>query len=300
MVYDPPQFAGNKLRALVETATCLIRLRQKRFDTALILHRTSVAGLFAKMAGIQRRIGFDYDGSGKYLTEKVYFRKKKHEVDRYLDLATPLGIETESCDPTTEVFVSQESEAHIDALMEANEIDKDRLMVAICAGGGKNPGTLMLLKRWIPEGFVETAKYLIQELDVAVVFVGGSGDEKVTKWIMERIPGKAYDLVGKTTFAQLASLLKRCALFIGGDTGPLHIAAGVGTPTIALFGPSDPRLVAPRGKKHIHIWKGIDCSPCYYPDTSFRKSSFSCNEGFECMRSITTEDVVDSIKKLLG
>lgn len=142
------------------------------------------------------------------------------------------------------------------------------------------------------------ADALIERYGVKIIFVGGPGDEDVVKEVMSEMNTPSINLVGKTTFTQLAAVFKHCHLFIGGDSGPLHIAAAVGTPTIGIFGPSDPKLVAPRGESHIAIWKGVSCSPCYRPDTVRTDLDFSiCPQGIlECMENITVEDVLAAVR----
>jgi ADP-heptose:LPS heptosyltransferase len=105
---------------------------------------------------------------------------------------------------------------------------------------------------------------------------------------------------------EMVALGSRCILFIGGDSGPTHLIAATGAPTISLFGPTDPRLVAPRGKQQIYLWKQPPCAPCYTPETViqrqyFKGKTFICHTGtLECMKLLTVDEVWDVAMKFLS
>ncbi len=299
IVYDAPRHSQDRGRAWLSTLSCLRQLRRKRFDLAVIFHRTSFAGLLALLAGIPNRVGFDYQGQGKFLTRKVTYEVGKHEVDRYLDVVRSLGLNPAGL--WTEMLVGSKEQDYASELLRANSLKPGERMVAVLPGGGKNPGTFMPTKRWPADRFARLIDEMAQRLQVKVLLVGGPGDEEVVSAVVSQIKSQAVNLVGKTTFKQLAAVLQRCRLFIGGDSGPLHIAAAVGTPTVGIFGPSDPQLVAPRGGKHLAVWKRVPCSPCYLPDTVAAGHDFSeCKEGSrECMSAIQVEDVLAAAGFLL-
>jgi lipopolysaccharide heptosyltransferase II len=295
IVYDALAHSPSRGRAITGTFRCLRKLHQKKFDLAVIFHRTSFTGLLALLAGIPNRIGFDYHGKGRFLTRKVAYDVGKHEVDRYLDVVRSLGLSTAGL--WTEMQVGRKEQDYAFELLRACGLKPDKKLVAILPGGGKNPGTFMPTKRWQPAKFAELADAIIEEYKVKVILVGGPSDKEVSKEVVCAMQNKPIDLVGGTTFKELAAVLKGCRLFIGGDSGPLHIAASVGTPTVGIFGPSDPRLVAPRGEKHLTVWKRISCSPCYRPDTVTTGADFSrCLKGtLECMSVIQVEDVFAAV-----
>ncbi len=300
ITYDAPGHSSHRFPAYVRTLGRLLELRLRRFDLAVIFHRTSFAGLFARLAGIPRRIGFDYGGRGRHLTRKVAFDSGKHEVDRYLDMVTALG-----CEPAgtqTEMRVTKESEKFARELLQAHGVKPEDRIVGVLVGGGKNPGTIMPTKRWAADRFARLIDGMMEEHPVRVILIGGPGDEEASEEVLRRTTSKPFNLVGKTTFKQLAAVLKRCSLFVGGDSGPLHMAAAVGTPTVGIFGPSDPRLVAPRGEQHLAIWKHVPCSPCYRPDTVTDRQDFSsCFEGsLECMHKISVDEVLVSVHQQMG
>lgn len=300
IVYDSPQHSSIRWRSYIRTLKCLQKLRRGKFDLVVIFHRTPFSSFFAFLAGIPYRIGFDYAGRGRFLTQRVLFDSGKHEVDRYLDVVYSLGIK--SAGKATEMKVMPEEKSYAWNILRDNGVKAEDEVIGVLAGGGKNPGASMLTKRWSPQKFSQLADRMIEKYKVKIVFIGGSGDEDVVKEVMSGMRNNSINLVGRTNFKQLAAVLKRCELFIGGDSGPLHIAAAVGTPTIGIFGPSDPKLVAPRGKNHLTIWKNVSCSPCYRPDTVLSEKDFSkCHEGtLRCMEKITVEDILVAVDQQMG
>jgi ADP-heptose:LPS heptosyltransferase len=270
ITYNAPEHSSQRLPAYVRTLSCLLELRHRKFDLAVIFHRASFAGLFARLAGIPRRIGLDYGGRGRHLTRRVTFDSGKHEVDRYLDVVTALGCEPAGAQ--TEMRVTKENEKSARELLQAHGVKPKDRIVAVLAGGGENPGTSMPTKRWAADRFARLIDEMVRRFQVKVLLVGGPGDEEVVSTVVSQIRSQAVNLVGKTTFKQLAAVLRRCRLFIGGDSGPLHIAAAVGTPTVGIFGPSDPRLVAPRGMDEISVDEVL-VLVCQRMDRSDRKTT---------------------------
>jgi len=124
------------------------------------------------------------------------------------------------------------------------------------------------------------------------VLVGGdANDREVADAIRARARSAPAVLAGRTTLLQFAAVLKRCALFVGNDNGPMHMAAALGTPVVALFGPSNPFVWGPRGGKVEVLYKGLDCRQCFHP---------TCRRGEEsCMKQITVDEVFAAVTRCL-
>lgn len=289
---NPHNIKKNILSALFTA----LKLHNKKFDAILVLHRNKWINRLAQFIGAKKIIGFDYEGHGKGLTIKIPFDDTAHEVDRYLSLIKPLGIEKTNIE--TELTINQEEAKKFKEYMnEKFAVKSSDVLIAIHCGGGVNPGTYMPIKRWTMTGFSELSKKLNKNF--RLVFIGNKDDENLTlEIVIELAKSNFINLTGKTTLAQFVALLSNCSLFIGGDSGPLHIASALNVPTIGIFGPSDPRLVAPRGEKHKFIWKHISCSPCYTPKSVFEKKDFSkCPIGtHECMTAISVDEVYNAIR----
>jgi len=277
-------------------------IRAGRFDAAVVLHRSSSAGLLTWAGGVRIRIGFNAEGRGFCLTHPVPYREEAHEVDRYLDCLQPLGAAPVGThlelDPgrAAEIFAENFMREH------GLAVRGERPLIAVFPGGGVNPGSVMNSKRWLTGGFREVCRELAARYQCRLLFVGSAedaplGDEVLAAEAWQPPPLRAE---GRTDLRQLAALLKSCDLFIGGDSGPLHIAAAVDTPTVSIFGPTDPKLLAPRGKKHRTVVTAVECAPCYTPRTAHDAGVTSCRRGdLVCMHRIAPADVVAAADSLL-
>jgi ADP-heptose:LPS heptosyltransferase len=240
-----------------------------------------------------------------FLTHQVPFEPTDHEVERYSDLVRSLGAIVET--PETELRPLPDDRGSIDRLMEKHGVARGARIVGIFPGGGENPGTSMTIKRWAPEQYAQLGDRLCHEYGFAVVLVGNESEKELNEGIREAVvdSDRMFNLAGQLTLRQFIALAARCCLFVGGDSGPTHIAAAVGTPTLSLFGPSDPRLVAPRGRLHRYLWRQVHCSPCYTPVTvmdrrNFNGKDFVCWTGTHaCMKELMINDVLQTIRDML-
>ena len=153
---------------------------------------------------------------------------------------------------------------------------------------GSSPGTPY--KRWEWRRFAQLADILIQGYGGKIFFTAGTDERELVESIVATMKESHYVLCRTETLTQLAELMRRCDLYIGNDTAPMHLASFIGTPVIALFGPTDPAENAPYGKAaSIILRKDVPCSPC-------RKKT--C-DNLLCMDAIAMEDVLDAIEQIL-
>ena len=141
-------------------------------------------------------------------------------------------------------------------------------------------------KRWPPQRFAALADRLIEERGAQVLLVGGLGDKAIAAAIKESTGHEPWDLTGQLTFGQLGALLERCDLFVGHDTGAMHMAVAVGAPVVAIFGPSDPRMYGPYGKNGVTLWHDVGCNPCLLRG----RWDAACRQ-FKCIEAVTIEEV---------
>ena len=179
----------------------------------------------------------------------------KHAVDRYLDFARHLGYDSQA---PLDFFVAirPENEEKVSTLLNNGGIAGGEEFVAI------SPTALWKTKLWDDRKFSELCDRIIRELQRKVVLTGGTDDRSV-KNICSMMREKALDLSGMTSLKDLACLFGKAALIVTTDSGPMHLAAAVKTPVVALFGPTSPERTGPYGPGHIVIRTGIECSPCY-------------------------------------
>src|SRR5437867_5357353 len=289
LVYeDPGRHAG-----ITGKWTLAGALRRLRFDLAILFQNAFEAALLTFLAGIPGRYGYATDGRGFLLSDPITVPERTkivHQVQYYLELLRPLGSEGPAGSPR--LFLSDEEGKTIDRrLAESGVAESDLLL-------GLNPGsTYGGAKRWLPDRFAETADRLIREQGshsgrrVRVVIVGARGEEALGRAVADRMQIKPVQLSGCTTIRELMAVIKRCALFLTNDTGPMHIAAALGVPVVALFGPTDSRTTSPFGNGHTIVRHPVECSPCLLRE---------CPIDHRCMTRISVEEVYGAAVKQLA
>ncbi len=172
-------------------------------------------------------------------------------------------------------------------------------LIAIFPGGGSNPGMQLTAKRWPLDRYRELTKKLINDLHAQILLIGGPEDIDLNQQLLQGldVPKDAIiNLAGKTTIGQLAALLQQCTLFIGNDSSPMHLAAAVGIPVIAIFGPTSPQEYGPYpldDPKHIFIWHPSTTQPCFF--LGKMQTTTPCT----CIQSVTVDEVWHAIHQLL-
>jgi lipopolysaccharide heptosyltransferase II len=258
------------------------QLKAKHFDLAFLLRPSRSRALLLSWAGIPQRIGYGKEGRWRFLTQVVAESDGlSHRGDYYLKVIEAAGV------PATKRLVSLKVPASFlneaDALLASHGLRPGDEFIVI------NPGGNWDLKRWPALRYAALAGALLEQ-GRRVVFTGAPGDQQLVQEIIRALSGRSpIDLSGATNLKQLLAVLKKARLVISGDSGPLHLAAAVGTKTIALFGPTRPEVTAPRGKgRSWIIQKEIGCNglPCYYLD---------CPNN-QCMQAITVKDVLDAVQ----
>ena len=149
-------------------------------------------------------------------------------------------------------------------------------------------------KRWLPQRFAALADRLIKERGAQVLLVGGPDDGPVAAAITDGMRQEPCDLTGQLTFGELGALLERCDLFIGNDTGAMHLAVAVGAPVVAIFGPSDPRMYGPYGENSVALWHDVGCNPCLLRG----RWDATCSR-FRCIEAVTVEEVWQAVVAFL-
>ena len=162
-------------------------------------------------------------------------------------------------------------------------------MVAIAPGGGKNVKLVMPNKRWPQEYYVGLIQKILHESSARVLLFGTPDEHQLIDEIRSQCPEclEATSL----SLGTVAAVFKKCSLFIGNDSGPLHIASAVGVSTISFYGPTNPKDWAPVGYKNVALYKNVACSPCY------DHGKFPPCDHLDCLRSITVNEVWGQVRK---
>ncbi|MBP6343015.1 MAG: lipopolysaccharide heptosyltransferase II [Candidatus Omnitrophica bacterium] len=262
----------------------ILELRGKKFDAAFMLHRSMTRALLVYLAGIPQRIGYGTKKQSHFLTQTVVLESPDlHRSDEYLKVVEGFGVPVD--DRACELNVSAERSSAVEQKLAASGIKSGDSLVVVNTGGNWD------LKRWPAEYFSRLIARLVQETGVKILIPGAPSDKELVGRIARDSGVDPVVWAGETSLEELFALFKRADVVISNDSGPLHVAAAVGTDTIALFGPTRPEITGPRGRgRAVVLHKEIGCNktPCYH---------LGCLQN-ECMRVITVDDVFKAYQKL--
>jgi lipopolysaccharide heptosyltransferase II len=268
-------------------------LRQRHFDLAFVLDRSPLLTLLPWLAHIPRRIGPDSLGRGFSLTDRVPVSASptqlQHQAEMYLDLARAIGLP-----------VNHPRMRFVPTAAERQTVSEPtRTRIALLPGGGSNPGMQLTAKRWLLERYQELTERLVHELHAEVLLIGGPDDAALNQQLLDglHVPdGSVLNLAGKTTIGELAAQLERCDLFIGNDSSPMHLAAALDIPVIAIFGPTSPQEYGPYpldDPKHVALWKNPHGQPCFF--LGKMRPCANCT----CMQAISVDDVWEAVQRFI-
>jgi heptosyltransferase-2 len=257
-------------------------LRAQKFDVALLLQNAFDAAWLTWRANIPERIGYARDGRGFLLTKAVPLPRTGeipvHEKFYYLELLRRAGwLDSVQDETFIDLRVPEAKRRSANEFLCKSGVRQGALRIAI--GAGASFGSA---KCWPPSRFAEVANRLQSEADADVILFGTIAEASVAAAISAEMRRSPTDLTGKTAIANLPELLSQCHLFIGNDSGAMHVAAAVGLPTVAVFGPTDPFGTAPVTPRCSIVQQKPYCSPCF-----LRR----CPTDHRCMTAITADMV---------
>ena len=253
-------------------------LRAQKFDVALLLQNAFDAAWLAWRANIPERIGYARDVRSFLLTKAVplprHGETPAHEKFYYLELLRRAGwLDSVQDETFIGLSVPEEKRRSADELLCKFGVRQGALRIAI--GAGASYGSA---KCWPPPRFAEVANRLQSEADADVILFGIAAEANVSTAISGELRRPPINLTGKTAIADLPALLSQCHLFIGNDSGAMHVAAAVGLPIVAVFGPTDPNGTAPVTTRCSIVQQKPYCSPCFLR---------CCPTDHRCMTAIT-------------
>jgi heptosyltransferase-2 len=266
-------------------------LRAQKFDVALLLQNAFDAAWLAWRANIPERIGYARDGRSLLLTKAVPVPKRgeipSHERFYYLELLRRAGwVGSLSGEAFIAMTVPEQKRRRAAEFLVESGARPHALRVAIGAGA-----TYGFAKCWPPPRFAELANRLQSQNNADVILFGTATEAAVSNAIAKEMRWPPIDLTGKTAIADLPALLSQCHLFIGNDSGAMHVAAAVGLPVVAVFGPTDPLGTAPVTPRCTIIQEKPYCSPCF-----LRR----CPTDHRCMTSVTPDMVEARVRPWLS
>ena len=256
-------------------------IRAGKFNLAVDLQGLFRSALLGWLSGAPAHIGFAEAREGstwlyRYLVQSGNL--SLHAVDRYLLIAQSLAAPMEPLSPASfPLPADPDTTARVVALVG----NGDGALVAV------NPSARWATKQWPPESFAVVADEL-HARGVRVALIGAPGDEPIGEQVLRHMRTAPINLIGQTTLKELIALLRMTRVMVTNDSGPMHLAAAVGTPVVALFGPTDPAKTGPYGVGHVVLRSAVPCSPCFSRDCVNPVT-------MECLTAIRPEQVIESV-----
>jgi len=287
--YDPRgEHAGMAGRERLAT-----ELRADKFDVALLLQNAFDAAWLVWRAGVPQRIGYARDGRSLLLTKAVGVPRAgeipAHEQFYYLELVRRAGwVDKLAGEKSIALAVTAAAKQRAEEFLLAAGVRPRAGALRVAIGAGASYGSA---KCWPPERFAYVAERLKAQFDADVILFGTAGETQVTSAIANAMKHAPVDLAGKTAIADLPGLLAQCHLFIGNDSGAMHVAAAVGLPVVAVFGPTDPDGTAPVTPRCTILQEKPYCSPCF-----LRR----CPTDHRCMMQVSPDAVAGAASSWLS
>ena len=246
-------YAYNKKWTFGQNIKFAKLLRNNNYDLGINIHGSWRTTLLLKLIGPSYTIGYGKKGQGLFFSRRLTQPRNRHMVDVYLQVLQKMGLKVDAGLPSLEIKKNIRDEVD-KKLINWGISPKERLIALNTAGTWPT-------KRWTTKGFAQLGDELNRKYG-KVILVGSQEDLSLVEKIVNLMETKPVIATGKTSLQELAALLARCDLVISNDSGPVHVAAAVGTSTITIFGPSDDVKYRPLGENHKVVKANIDCRPC--------------------------------------
>jgi ADP-heptose:LPS heptosyltransferase len=269
------------------------RLALQRFDLAVDLRKHPETRPVLQYTGARYLAGFDHRDRFPWLDvgldwsgDQAFARKQRHTADDLVNLADAIAA---ACEGDRVVITATPAVSEAVAKLRLNRSGHRPLICVHPTAGNE-------MKQWPPEFFAAVIDQLVEEDGAQIVLIGAPGEEETAGDIIARVrrPKLITSLVGKLDLSDLPVLLTQVSLFLGNDSGPKHIAAGLGIPTVGVHaGTVDPREWGPIGPRAVAVAREVVCTPCYLAILE------DCHRGLACMRQLSPEIVYRACKRLL-
>ena len=269
------------------------QLRRGKFDLALLFQNAFSAAARAFAARIRFRIGYDSDRRSALLTTAVPlppWRNERHESSYYLNIVGELermlfrSTRIANAEPRFEIVVADHRKHQAQALLNQQGASPGRPFALLCPGSINSRA-----KRWPAERYAELCDRLM-DAGMQVALIGSQSEVDVSNEVCARVKGQPIMLAGKTTVGEMISLISVADVLVTNDTGPAHIGAALGTPTLVIFGPTNPLTTFPMSPRAQIIREPPDCAPCMLRD---------CPIDHRCMTAISVDSVFEKALALM-
>ncbi len=268
------------------------RLRSRQFDLAVLLPNSFRAALMARLAGARRRVGYDRDGRGWLLTDRLAVPRMAGQIEPhpiceyYGHIASALGCDRPG--DTLELFTDDGCEGSVSRRLKSLRIDDDQPLVILSPGASYGASKL-----WLPDRFAEVADRLIAARGAAVLVTCGPGEQAIAHGIVDSMRERAHVLDDPLlSLGEFKALIRRGALLVCNDAGPRHIAKAFGIPVVTIFGPTHQEWTDTDYALERKVAVAVDCGPCQKKICPF--------DHHKCMTGVSVDMVYDRCDELLA
>ena len=288
----------RSIKTIISFIKFICKIRDKKYDIIIDLQGNLKGGIITFLSGCRRRMGFKR-GSSRVEAISTLFTNRKisengsHIIERNIGFARELAnindtgctensqeTGTNDSDISFKVQVKESAKRYVDDFLKSKNVYDKRLVIM-------HPGVTWETKRWPIENYAHLSNEIPKTFPgTAIMITAGPGEEELA----EKCRNGDTIIANQMNLSQLTALLSKCELFIGSDTGPLHLAAALGKRVIGLYGPTDPARNGPYGERNFALQVEIPCSNCW------RKKCRS----IKCMKEIKVSDVMDKVTMCLG
>ncbi len=293
-LFKESPYADQRLTYSDTLLSTIRNIKKEKFDLAILFPNSFRTALIVHLARIPLRCGYNRDGRGVMLNRAIKMdakTKKLPQTEYYQNIVNyiikeiTLPFKGRDRVGMGLLHLSQDELQHANEILHNFNIPPGSLIIGI------NPGAAYgSAKRWYPERFARVSSALVTRYNATVIIFGSQQELGIATEIEDLSGVPVINMAGKTNIRELMALIKQCTVFITNDSGPMHIAAALNIPVVAIFGSTDPEKTGPMGDGNIIIRKGADCSPCFK-----RK----CPTDLRCMDLITVEDVIAGVDRIL-
>ncbi len=296
-VFEKDEFRAawkrSKMGGFLQLKKTVEQIRSEKIDVLVDLSLGWQIGFSAALAGIKKRIGFNFKNRGRFLTHRIslqgFHAKPVH--DYYLDLLPLMALHKPST--TRHDFeLPSGTETIRDRMLGEKGFTSKEKLVALIPGGGASWGPNAAYKQWPAPHFAKLADQIREKYNARVLLLGNRQEQQLCESVAQQSRSKPVPLTDIPSLITIASILKRCAFVVGNDGGLMHLAASMGTKTVTIFGPVDGAVYGPLPGKPGHriVAKGLACRPCYQ---TFRFPP--CPWENTCLRKLMPEEVLSAI-----
>jgi heptosyltransferase-2 len=267
-------------------ASCAAMIRAQGFGRGILFTNSFSSALFFRLAGIRALAGYDRDGRGWLLQNRIpCVDDGRHQQSHYLRIVEHLAEKTLPGPFPANLVISEAETDQAAALLSDLGIRRPSRLLALAPAAAYGSA-----KTWLPERFrALVAAWLKSHPDAEIALLGSRGERQAIERIVSGLPGPVHNLAGRLTLRQTIAVISGCRLVVCNDSGLMHVASSLNVPLLAIFGPTVSAQTSPLGKPFRLLQHGADCAPCRHRE---------CPTDHRCMTAVTLDEVLAAAEEL--